>query len=60
MTLPTGGSGGLRPGVSIDSYAELLALMDAAIAMEAGCELATVDRDFAKFEGPNQKHPLKK
>ena len=50
----------MRPGVSIDSYAELLALMDAAIAMEAGCEFATVDCDFAKFEGLNQKHPLKK
>ena len=28
VTLPTGGRGGLRPGVSIDSYAALLDVMD--------------------------------
>ena len=28
VTLPTGGRGGLRPGVSIDSYATLLDVMD--------------------------------
>ena len=28
ITLPTGGSGGLRPGVSIDSNAALLDVMD--------------------------------
>ena len=28
ITLPTGGSGGLQPGVRIDSYASLLDLME--------------------------------
>ena len=28
VTLPTGGRGGLQPGVSIDSYAALLDVMD--------------------------------
>ena len=28
ITLPTGGSGGLQPGVRIDSYALLLDLME--------------------------------
>ena len=30
----------------------------AAIVMEAGCELATADRDFARFEGLRWRHPL--
>ena len=30
----------------------------AAIAMEAGCELVTVDRDFARFTGLRWRHPL--
>ena len=30
----------------------------AAIAMEAGCELMTVDRDFARFTGLRWRHPL--
>ncbi|MCY3842655.1 MAG: type II toxin-antitoxin system VapC family toxin [Acidobacteria bacterium] len=30
----------------------------AAIAMEAGCELVTVDRDFARFAGLRWSHPL--
>ena len=30
----------------------------AAVVMEAGCELATADRDFALFEGLRWRHPL--
>ena len=30
----------------------------AAVAMEAGCELVTVDRDFARFTGLRWRHPL--
>lgn len=30
----------------------------AALAMEAGCELATTDRDFARFPGLRWHHPL--
>jgi len=30
----------------------------AAIVMEAGCDLATADRDFARFEGLRWQHPL--
>lgn len=30
----------------------------AAIAMEAGCELVTADRDFARFAGLRWRHPL--
>lgn len=30
----------------------------AAIVMEAGCDLATADRDFARFEGLRWHHPL--
>ena len=30
----------------------------AAIAIEAGCELVTVDRDFARFTGLRWRHPL--
>ena len=30
----------------------------AAIAMEAGCELVTVDRDFGRFAGLRWRHPL--
>jgi uncharacterized protein len=30
----------------------------AALAIETGCELATVDRDFARFEGLRWRHPL--
>jgi len=30
----------------------------AAIVMEAGCDLATADRDFALFEGLRWHHPL--
>ena len=30
----------------------------AAIAIEAGCELVTVDRDFARFAGLRWRHPL--
>ena len=30
----------------------------AAVAMEAGCELVTEDRDFARFAGLRWRHPL--
>ncbi|HEX5079047.1 MAG TPA: type II toxin-antitoxin system VapC family toxin [Geminicoccaceae bacterium] len=30
----------------------------AALAIEAGCELVTTDRDFARFEGLRWRHPL--
>ena len=30
----------------------------AAIVMEAGCDLATADRDFGRFEGLRWHHPL--
>ena len=30
----------------------------AAVVMEAGCDLATADRDFARFEGRRWHHPL--
>ncbi len=30
----------------------------AAVVMEAGCDLATADRDFARFEGLRWHHPL--
>lgn len=30
----------------------------AALAIEAGCELATADRDFARFKGLRWRHPL--
>ena len=30
----------------------------AAVAMEADCELATADRDFARFSGLRWRHPL--
>jgi toxin-antitoxin system PIN domain toxin len=30
----------------------------AALAIETGCELVTVDRDFARFEGLHWRHPL--
>jgi toxin-antitoxin system PIN domain toxin len=30
----------------------------AALAIENGCELATVDRDFARFTGLRWRHPL--
>ena len=30
----------------------------AAIAIESGCELATADRDFARFTGLRWRHPL--
>lgn len=30
----------------------------AALAMEAGCELVTTDRDFARFAGLRSRHPL--
>ena len=30
----------------------------AAIAIEAGCELVTADRDFARFAGLRWRHPL--
>jgi uncharacterized protein len=30
----------------------------AALAIEAGCELITTDRDFARFKGLRRRHPL--
>ena len=30
----------------------------AALAIEAGCELVTTDRDFARFKGLRWRHPL--
>jgi uncharacterized protein len=30
----------------------------AALAIEAGCELITTDRDFARFDGLRWRHPL--
>jgi toxin-antitoxin system PIN domain toxin len=30
----------------------------AALAIEAGCELVTADRDFARFKGLRWRHPL--
>jgi toxin-antitoxin system PIN domain toxin len=30
----------------------------AALAIEAGCELITTDRDFARFKGLRSRHPL--
>jgi uncharacterized protein len=30
----------------------------AALAIEAGCELITTDRDFARFKGLRWRHPL--
>jgi len=30
----------------------------AALAIEAGCELITTDRDFARFPGLRWRHPL--
>jgi len=32
----------------------------AAIAIENGCELATTDGDFARFEGLRWRHPLRR
>jgi hypothetical protein len=31
----------------------------AALAIEAGCEWITTDRDFARFEGLRWRHPLR-
>jgi uncharacterized protein len=31
----------------------------AALAIEAGCEWVTTDRDFARFEGLRWRHPLR-
>lgn len=31
----------------------------AALAIEAGCEWITMDRDFARFEGLRWRHPLR-
>lgn len=31
----------------------------AALAIEAGCELVTTDRDFARFPGLRWRHPLR-
>ena len=44
-----------RPGVSGNLVADAYL---AAIAIEAGCELVTADRDFARFTGLRWRHPL--
>jgi toxin-antitoxin system PIN domain toxin len=43
--------GGARGNLVADAYV-------AALAIEAGCELITTDRDFARFPGLRWSHPL--
>lgn len=47
LCLESGAKGNLVP----DAYL-------AALAIEAGCELITTDRDFARFKGLRWRHPL--
>jgi len=47
LCLNSGAKGNLVP----DAYL-------AALAIEAGCELITTDRDFARFKGLRWRHPL--
>lgn len=43
--------GSARGNLVVDAYL-------AALAIEAGCELVTTDRDFARFPGLRWRHPL--
>jgi predicted nucleic acid-binding protein len=45
-------SGGVRPGVDLNRSTDLEVVPDAwfaAMAIEAGCEWVTLDRDYARF-----------
>ena len=52
VRLPSSGAGGLRPGVNLDSSAELLDIMDGI------SEWITTDRDYSRFPGLRWRTPF--